>query len=48
VQIHGEDAEAMAKAINVVYHERKVEVKLHKDVLYIRLTNVDLGLLGAK
>jgi len=51
VEVAGEAAEAIAKAINAVYREmgveRKVEVKLHKNgTPYIKLTNVDLELLG--
>jgi len=52
LQIAGEAVPTIAEAINAVYREmgveRKVEVKLHKhkDVPYIKLTNVDLRLLG--
>jgi len=53
VQIYGEAARVVAEAINAIYREmgvdRKVEVKLHKNhVPYIKLTNVDLELLGLK
>jgi len=50
VQIHGEAAHTVADAINAIYSgmgvERKVEVKTRKGKPYIKLTNVDLELLG--
>jgi len=50
VQIHGEVAHTVADAINAIYSgmgvERKVEVKTRKGKPYIKLTNVDLELLG--
>jgi len=53
VQIAGEAARAVADAINALYREtgieRIVEVRYYKDgVPYIKLTNVDLGLLSLK
>jgi len=53
VEIYGEVAETLAKAINAIYSEvgveRRVEVKqLKNDTPYIQLTNVDLELLGLK
>jgi len=52
VSIYGEAARAVAEAINTVYsemgEERRVEVKQHKGVPYIQLTNEDLRLLGLK
>jgi len=52
VQLTGKAARIVAEAINALYREigmeRKVEVKYHKhkDVPYIKLTNIDLKLLG--
>jgi len=53
VQIIGEATRVVADAINAIYSKmgvnRRVEVKLHKNgTPYIRLTNVDLELLGLK
>jgi len=52
VQIHGEAARVVAEAINAVYREmgveRRAEVKYNQNrVPYIKLTNVDLRLLGS-
>jgi len=53
VMIAGDAARTVADAINAIYRERgverRVEVKYYKNnVPYIRLTNVDLELLGLK
>jgi len=53
VQIYGEAVPIIAKAINAIYREmgmeRRVEVRQMKDdTPYIRLTNVDLELLGLR
>jgi len=53
VQIAGEAAVAIAEAINTIYREigvdRRVEVRYDKNrVPYIKLTNVDLELLGLR
>jgi len=53
VQIRGEAAETVAKAINAIYcergAERRVEMKRDKNgAPYIQLTNVDLELLGIR
>jgi len=53
VTIHGDAARAIADAINALYREmgveRRVEVRYDKNrVPYIKLTNVDLELLGLK
>ena len=54
VVIHGEAARAIANAINALYREmgveRRVEVKYDKryNAPYIKLTNIDLELLGLR
>jgi len=48
--IIGKAAEVVARAINAIYSERgverKVKVRYNKGKPYIKLTNVDLELLG--
>jgi len=48
VIIIGKAAKIIAKAINAIYSKRGVEreVRYNKDKSYIKLTNVDLELLG--